>query len=270
MSVEKLIHVCGFVHCPHPDSLHPIPNPAVFLISYRDIAALSRRVSEEEFGDRALEKHLKDPEWLKTELWEQEQILERVMEAQTVAPLKWGTVFRTQEAVRDVLCEGYTEIRGLLERLDGRQEWTVRALVDRRRFDETIVIHHPEIRQLSVRAGTMPPGSAYLMNEQLKLKSKEISQQIMDGIIQEVWGRVSVHTESSVRTEPLGAGSKDQGSELVFQMAFLVHKEKLPGFSEAILQAARKWHDQGLQIQQIGPFPPYYFCDLQLKEGQHA
>jgi hypothetical protein len=262
----ELIQVYGFVEYGGGDFRFPANH--LFLIPYLEIACLARRVPEEEFAEGALQERLKDTEWLKGQLMEQEEALERVMKACTVVPLKWGALFRSEEAVQGMLKEQYEPIRELLGKLKGKEEWTVRASVDRGRLQEAAALEDPEIQRLQAAIEKMPPGTAYLLNERLKLLKEEVVQRATDGAIQEIYAQIMIHAEASAAAEPVRGAADPEGQELVFQMAFLVPKEKVPGFTQAVLQEARQRHAEGFEIQQVGPFPPYYFCNLELKECQ--
>jgi hypothetical protein len=262
----ELIQLYGFVEYGGGDFRFPANH--LFLIPYLDIACLARHVPEEEFGEGALEGRLKDLEWFKVQLMEQEEALERVMKACTVVPLKWGALFHTEEAVQGMLKERYDTIRGLLEKLEGREEWTVRATVDRGKLQEVAGAEDREIQRLQATIERMPSGTAYLLNERLKLLKEEAVQRAIDGVIQEIYAQIMIHAEASATAEPVRGAADLESKELVFQMAFLVPKERLSGFTQAVLKEARQRHAQGFEIQQVGPFPPYYFCNLELKECQ--
>ena len=261
-----LIQLYGFVQ--YDGTEFRFPGNGLFLIPYQNIACLARRVPEEEFGEGALEERLKDVEWLKVQLMEQEEALERVMKACTVVPLKWGALFRTEEAVQGMIKERYNTIRELLGKLKDREEWTVRATVDRGKLQEVAVAEDREIQRLQATIERMPSGTAYLLNERLKLLKEEAVQRAIDGVIQEIYAQIMIHAEASATAEPVRDAADLEGKELVFQMAFLVPKERLSGFTQAVLKEARQRHAQGFEVQQVGPFPPYYFCNLELKECQ--
>lgn len=265
-----LIYLYGFVNHPNGDrkrgdgQAFQIPD-ACFFISYRDVASLARRVPEDQFGEGALEERLKDLEWLKAQLWEHEQTLEQVMKVKTVIPLKWGTLFRSEEAVQEMLKERYESIRQLLEKLEGREEWTVRIHVDRGRLSDAVCVLDPEIQRLRAATEKLPTGTAYLLTERMKILSEEVGQRTIDTMIQELFAELMKHAQESATAEPVRGEANPDGLELVFQMAFLIHRKKLPEFSHAVMQAAKQQVPQGFEIHQVGPFPPYYFCDLEMK-----
>ncbi len=229
---------------------------------------MARRVPEEEYGEKALQEHLKDSEWLKKDLVDQEEVLERVMKVCTVIPLKWGAFFRTEEAVKEMLKAQTEAIRDLLEKLKDREEWTVRATMDRSKLEAFTIQNDPEIRPLQSAIEKLPSGTAYLLTERVKLLKEKALQRAIDEAIQKIYAQIMPHAEASATAEPVHGADDLQGKELVFQMAFLVSKEKGSGFTQAVLKEARQWHAQGFEVQQVGPFPPYYFCHLDLKEAQ--
>ncbi len=267
--MSTLIQVYGFVE--YKGTEFSLPGKALFLIPCEEVAGLARRVPEEDYGEKALQERLKDSEWLKKDLVDQEEVLERVMKVCTVIPLKWGAFFHTEETVQEMLKARYKAIRDLLEKLKDREEWTVRATLDPGKLEAFTVQNDPEIRQLQGSAEKLPPGIAYLLTERLKLLKEKALQRTVDETVQQIYAQVMPHVEASATAEPVHGADDLQGMELVFQMAFLVSKEKRSGFTQAVLKEASRWQPQGFEIHQVGPFPPYYFCHLDLKEaGTHA
>lgn len=261
-----LIQLYGFVE--HDGGEFSLPGKGIFIIPYEKVACLARRVSEEEFGEGVLEEHLKDLEWFKRELVEQEEVLERVMKTCTVIPLKWGAFFRTEEAVIENLKAQYEAIRELLGKLKDREEWTVRAHVNRGKLEAFTVQNDPQIRRLQSAIEKLPQGTAYLLTERVKLLEEKALQRAIDETIQQIYAQIMLHAEASAAAEPVHGADDPQGKELVFQMAFLVPKERRPGFSHAVMKEASGWQSQGFEIHQVGPFPPYYFCHLDIKEAR--
>lgn len=264
--MRPLIQLVGFVK--YKGGEFSLPGKGLFLIPYEEVACLARRVPEEEFGEGVLQEHLKDLEWFKRELVEQEEILERVMKISTVIPLKWGTFFRTEEAVIEILKAQYEAVRELLGKLKGREEWTVRATMDRGKLEAFIIQNDPEIRQLQSTTEKLSPGIAYLLTERLKLLKEKALKRAIDEITQEIYAQVMPHAEASATAEPVHGTDDLQRKELVFQMVFLIPNEKHSGFSHAVLKEASRWQPQGFEIHQVGPFPPYYFCHLDIKEAE--
>jgi len=263
-----LIYLYGFMDRPNGETISQWISQGLFVIPYTDVAALVRYVPEEEFGEAVLNERMKDVKWLENQLWAHEKILEQVMKEQTIIPLKWGTIFRSQQAVQRILEDQHSVIRELLEKLRGRQEWTVRVYLQRERLNEIAKAQDPQIQRLATQVSKLSEGTAYLMSERIKLLTKEAGQRMLEAVLQEFLNQLTKNVEDSAVSDPVGGTSNPDGQELVFQRVFLVAGEKLQGFSDAISEAAKKWRQQGFEIHQVGPFPPYYFSHLELKGSQ--
>lgn len=266
--MSDLIYLYGFIDRPNGEAISQWTSQGLFVIPYTDVAVLVRYVPEEEFGEAVLNERMKDVKWLENQLWAHERVLEGVMKEQTVVPLKWGTLFRTQESAQRVLVDQYSAIRGLINRLKGRQEWTVRVYLHRERLNEIAKAQDPQIQRLLTQVSKLPEGTAYLMSERIKLLTQEAGQRMLEAALQEFLSQLTKNVEDSAVSDPVGGTSNSEGQELVFQRVFLVAGEKLQGFSDAISGAAKKWRQQGFEIHQVGPFPPYYFSHLELKGSQ--
>jgi gas vesicle protein GvpL/GvpF len=51
--------------------------------------------------------------------------------------------------------------------------------------------------------------------------------------------------------------------DAAFNLAFLVDRERIDGFSSAVSQLGREYGD-ALKLRYVGPLPPYSFADIDL------
>ena len=93
------------------------------------MAAVSR-VPAGEFGEEALHESLNDLAWLERVARAHETVLERAGEERTIVPLRLCTIFAAVANVERMLEADRPTLTAALERLQGRQEWAVKLLVD--------------------------------------------------------------------------------------------------------------------------------------------
>src|SRR3954469_17303115 len=97
------------------------------LIREGDLAAVARRVGLDEYGEEALRENLNDIAWLEEAARRHEAVLDELLRATTVIPLRLCTIYRGEDAVRAMLAGEHDELGEALERLAGRAEWGVKA-----------------------------------------------------------------------------------------------------------------------------------------------
>src|SRR6516165_5097506 len=74
-----------------------------------------------------------------------EHVIETVMKNRTIIPMSFGTVFRTDEDVRQVLRSIYTSLQDVLRQMAGKLEFGLKATWDRDRIIEELKSDHAEI-----------------------------------------------------------------------------------------------------------------------------
>ena len=96
-----------------------------------------------------------------------EHVIEMVMRTQTIIPMSFGTVFRTDEDIREVLKSIYPSLKDVLKQMEGKLEFGLKVTWDReqvidelKRDDEEIHRFHQEITRKHLQ-------STYLARMQL-------------------------------------------------------------------------------------------------------
>src|SRR3989338_6706478 len=125
------------------------PKASLHLFPYQEIAALVSEVDLGEFGESALTQNLKNLEWVKEQVLAHEKVLEKVMDSQTVVPMKFGAIFTSEERLVKVLADSYEEFLELLEKLEGRLEWAVKIYGDSEAQKATLAKTNPRVRAVS-------------------------------------------------------------------------------------------------------------------------
>ncbi len=182
-------------------------------------------------------------------------VLESLVLRGTVLPLRFGTVFDSEdEAVLELLVRRRAVLEALLEELDGLVEVAVRATYDQAAVMREIVEHRRDIRRLSDRTKRLPEDATYfdrirlgeLVAEALELYRQRDGEAIHDAL------------------RPLAREFADRGlssERLAFSGSFLVERVEVGGFREAVERLER---DSGgrMSFRVTAPLPPYSFTSL--------
>src|SRR5438874_1970787 len=110
-------------------------NEDVYTVHYGDIAAVVSRTPVFIFDptrDNALAH---------------EHVIESVMKNYTIIPMSFGTVFRTDEDIREVLKSIYTSLKDVLKQMTGKLEFGLKVTWDRDRIIEELQKGHEEIHR---------------------------------------------------------------------------------------------------------------------------
>ena len=96
-----------------------------------------------------------------------EKVVEHFARRASVVPLRFGTIYLERTSVRQMLAQRGSELRAIIERLRGREEWGVNVLCDRKMLLETITSFSPRLRELNEHAASASPGQSYLMRKKI-------------------------------------------------------------------------------------------------------
>ena len=186
-----------------------------------------------------------------------EFVNETVMREFTVIPMSFGTVFRSEEDVVQLLRSTYDAFSDVLQKMKGKIEFGVQIRWDRDRVVESIEADHDEIRKLKEEITRNVASSTYFARMQLG--------RLIEAALEESAGRfaATVHEE----LKPVCVASRSNkviGDRMILNAAFLVDRSGEKAFDEAVKELSRRY-EQMLTFKYTGPWPPYNFVNIKLK-----
>lgn len=215
------------------------------------LLAAASDVDEAEFNETALNEHLRDLDWLAVRAAQHQAVNGRLLELLgTVLPLSFGTIYRDDDRVREMLTEHAEERRVQLESLDGHAEWVV--TVSR---DANAPADDADVRALDEKIAASPPGRAFLLDKQRETTlSRSVERHDSDAAS----AALAILEEVAVRTyqEPVVSG----GTEAVaLRASILVAREREPALAKAIAELESRLRAGGYRVRASGPWPAYRF-----------
>jgi hypothetical protein len=171
------------------------------------------------------------------------QILQDAFEQDTVAPLRFGTVFvRGADVVADLLEPRHDELVAVLRRLAGTVELTVRAF-----YDEEAVLGEIVRGDRAVAALRGQAALQFQLGETVAAALAARRDADADPILTAGRGLARDVVVEERRTD----------FEIV-RAAFLVERDRLAAFDSALEQVARA-RDGVVRLKYTGPLPPHHF-----------
>ncbi|HJW49666.1 MAG TPA: GvpL/GvpF family gas vesicle protein [Candidatus Limnocylindria bacterium] len=215
------------------------------------LLAAASDVDEAEFNETALNEHLRDLDWLAVRAAQHQAVNGRLLELLgTVLPLSFGTIYRDDDRVREMLTEHAEERRVQLESLDGHAEWVV--TVSR---DANAPADDADVRALDEKIAASPPGRAFLLDKQ---RGTTLSRSVERHDSDAASAALAILEEVAVRTyqEPVVSG----GTEAVaLRASILVAREREPALAKAIAELESRLRAGGYRVRASGPWPAYRF-----------
>lgn len=226
--------------------MHPL-RPVHSLV-YEGLVAVVSQVPLEEFGAEALRARLEDAAWLEREVRGHERVIEKVMQRRPVLPMKFCTIFLTEDNVRAFLQRDQDEFRRALARLRGREEWEVK------------IYHHPPSPPTTRACGSALSGREYLMQKNAaELAAQEAAVETCSQA-QRMFEMLTGCVDE-IELKPVAPSRSPGSPRLVLDAVCLLAKPRLKAFSQQLEGLGNELSSRGFHFQLSGPWPPYHFCN---------
>jgi Gas vesicle synthesis protein GvpL/GvpF len=217
----------------------------VYTVNYQDIAAVVSNTPV----------YIFDP--TRENALAHEHVIETVMKTYTIIPMSFGTVFRTDNDIREVLKSIYSSLKDVLEQMSGKLEFGLKVNWDRDRIIEDIKQEDEGIRKFHQEIIRKHLQSTYLARMQLgRMIDKALAERSI-GYVREIYEALRNTCVASRDNQPIG-------DKMIMNAAFLVEREREPEFDDAVNQIAKKY-GRRLKFKYTGPWPPYNFVNIRLK-----
>ena len=222
------------------------------------LAAVVSKVPLDAYGEGALAERLADATWTATRALRHERVAEHFARRASVAPLRFGSIYLRREGVERMLIERGAQLREVLARVGGREEWGLNVFVERARLREEVTRLSARLRELDGRAAVSTPGQAYLLRKKIEGLRDEEARAETRRVAAEAERRLAEACDGAARLRVLKDEGTEQG-ELAARLAFLVRREGFEGFRDAAEALAAEYTPLGFRFELTGPWPAYNF-----------
>ena len=186
-----------------------------------------------------------------------EFVNETVMKEHTVIPMSFGTVFRSEEDVTELLRSTYQAFSEVLDKMQDKIEFGLKVLWDRDKVVATLEQDNEEIRRLKDEISRHTSSSTYFARMQLGRLVESSLEETSQRYVADVHEMLKVVAVASRSNKPIG-------DRMILNAAFLVDRAQEATFDERVKEVSRKYEDI-LTFKYSGPWPPYNFVNIKLK-----
>lgn len=222
---------------------------------HEGLAAICCEVPLHEWTGEAGEAHLKDVGWLGPRALFHEEVLERMMHASPVLPLRFGCLFSSAERLDELLRHERARITAFLERAEHEEEWSLQGLLEPKVCEEAMFAADPRVAKLPASAG-----ARYLMEQKLRKDAARAAR----AWVEEAQAQLAKALEGLVlarrtlRPPPRGEG--EPAREGAFQWAILLPRGARAELARRLESLAETLSARGLYLSARGPWPAYDFA----------
>ena len=186
-----------------------------------------------------------------------EHVIETVMKTHTIIPMSFGTVFRTDDDIREVLRSIYPSVKDVMKQMAGKVEFGLKVTWDREHIIDELKRDHEEIRRFHQEITRKHLQSTYFARMQLgRMIDKALSERSAE-FVREIYEGLRAICVASRDNKPIG-------DKMIMNAAFLIKYEREAEFDDAVNEIAKKFGDR-LNFKYTGPWPPYNFVNIRLK-----
>jgi hypothetical protein len=184
-----------------------------------------------------------------------QQVNETVMQKHTVIPMSFGTVFKTNDDIIELLRSAYDAFSDVLNKMQGKFEFGLKVLWDRDHIIREIEEEDEDIRRLKGEISSQK-GSTYFARMQYGRLIDAALQSRSERYVAEIFDALRSVSVASRSNKPIG-------DKMIMNAAFLVSREMEQAFDGRVKEIGQQYDK--LTFKYTGPWPPYNFVNIRLK-----
>ena len=223
-------------------------------VSGGGVCAIATPVDAQQFSQEAIDSHAGDLDWLGAIGYRHQGVVADLMRQTSIIPLRAFSLFSSEEALKKYLASNADPFKKMLQRLDGKQEWTLRIEFEPQRWSESLTSRVDSLRALSAEIDNAASGKAFLLKKKLeeakKNASKEAEQQVVSEIERAVLDKLQCDTVAESRQQRAGAFP---------QINVLLNRDEEARLQEMQNDLNDRYGSEGVTVAVTGPWPPYSF-----------
>ncbi len=184
-----------------------------------------------------------------------QRVNETVMQQHTVIPMSFGTVFKTDDDIMELLRSAYDAFTDVLNKMQDKFEFGLKVLWDRNQIVREIEEEDEDIRRLKSEISSQK-GSTYFARMQYGRLIDAALQARSERYVSEVFRALRDVSVASRSNKPIG-------DRMIMNAAFLVARDMEPAFDRSVKDIGQRYDK--LTFKYTGPWPPYNFVNIRLK-----
>jgi Gas vesicle synthesis protein GvpL/GvpF len=257
--VPQVLYVYAIARAAHPmpERIEAIDGSDRLATVRADLlCAFYSSVDGADFSQPVIDARAKDVEWLGSIGYRHQAVMAALMRGGTVIPLRAFTLFANETSLRNHVLQDAKTFTAILDRLDGKQEWTLRIEFDPERWNEALVRRVGSLREIAGEIEQAPAGKAYLLRKKLEEEKKRASRDAEEKVVSEVEGEVMQKLACDTVAE-----SRVQRGGGFPQINVLINRDEESRLQELRDDLSRRYEADGVTLALTGPWPPYTFAN---------
>ncbi|RKS73542.1 gas vesicle protein GvpL/GvpF [Actinomadura pelletieri DSM 43383] len=226
------------------------------------LTALVSTVRLADYGEAALRANLEDLGWLEATARAHHDVVDRAARAAPTAPVRIATIYRDDARVAEVLTAQGARFGEVLDRVEGRAEWGVKAYTvpePPRAAADTVDRPAESVAESVPGPGGTGAGAAYLQRRRRERRRREDAGREAAARAGDVHAELADHAVAFRHHPPQDPRLSGRPGVQILNAAYLLDEEQTDGFLAVARAAGERL--AGIEVEVTGPWPPYSFID---------
>ncbi|MDD5773130.1 MAG: GvpL/GvpF family gas vesicle protein [bacterium] len=241
----------------------------IYILFCRELEAVVSKVPLEEFASSKIQKSAReDLNWIKGKAVIHGRVIDEAMKMDgrflSLIPMRFGIIYKDETGLKASLEKNYDGIMGVLDKIRGKQEWGLKIFLENKEiFRGNIRRKNTLIKIKEAQISSLPEGTAYFMEEELKdIISKEVSKEL-DNITESIFEDLKKYAVNSTKCKILQKELTGKSETMVLNAAYLVSEREIGDFKKEVENLNHKIQAKGFSLRYSGPWPAYNFTTLE-------
>ncbi|MEU6658741.1 GvpL/GvpF family gas vesicle protein [Streptomyces sp. NPDC046821] len=246
--------ICGALPDASRNEVTGIAGAPLAVIRHDGLTAVASTVAERDFAEEPLRARLEDLDFLSATARAHHRVIDALTNVTSPLPLRLGTVFRDDDAVRAMLRDREEEFLRALDRLDGRVEWGVKIYAGPAAPEE----------QATEAEGPRDTGGAttgrdYLRRRRTLHRAREATWDRAEEFAGRLHHSLAEYAEDDRIHRPQSATLSRAAGRNILNAAYLVPRSRSEEFVALVDGAKGEVTD--LRVELTGPWAAYSFSE---------
>jgi gas vesicle protein GvpL/GvpF len=257
--VRALVYVYAVLPEPVAGELSGIDARPVRWIAEGGLAAAVSDVPSADFDEQPLNERVRDMSWLGPRAVAHQEVNYRLhADSEASVPLTFGTVFRDDDRVRQLLRDQAAVLAERLAAVRGSAEWVVALHLMQEPDAAYLSQASPAVRALREQIDLSAPGRAHLLRRSLAELQRDESRRLQRAAAEDVLSSLG-QVAAAAYPEPLPSDTVERP---LLRASLLVRREAESRFLDEVDFLRARWPEPVYRLLLTGPWPPYRFGGL--------
>jgi hypothetical protein len=228
-------------------------------LAVRSLFATVADVPASEFSTDALQKNFRNFAWVEHYARKHERIIDSLMQASTVLPCRFPTLFYSESAAVAFIEQNYEALFALTQKLRGKEEWGIKLYSHPELFRQA-VLNDPAICALDSEIAQASAGKAFLLKKRRQEVLAELLSLRQHATTQQVLQRLQPFAVELKVNPPLPREVTERDDEMILNAALLIDSSQTSFFLEEVHRLKSELSAKGLTLEHSGAWAAYNFC----------